>query len=103
MDIGEIERFVLDATVEGTLRQDKLEAALLAVSEGVDSLALSSGSTKINDYMDELDAELLGTPNTEMGEIDALHESLDAVAEKGLNTVRQLRQTTQTSEQETIQ
>jgi len=50
--------------------------------------------------MDELDAELLDTPEVATGEVDALHESLDAVAAKGLDTVRKLRQA---NEQETMQ
>jgi len=50
MDIGELERFVLDATVEGTLQQDKLAAMLQEISGGVDALAQSSGSSGIDDY-----------------------------------------------------
>jgi len=100
MDIGELERFVLDATVEGTLQQDKLAAMLQEISGGVDALAQSSGSSGIDDFMDELDAELLDTPEVATGEVDALHESLDAVAAKGLDTVRKLRQA---NEQETMQ
>ena len=92
MDIAELERFVLDATVEGTLQQDKLAAALQAVSGGVDMLSQSSGDSGIDDFMDNLDAELLDTPTTENAEVDKMHENLDAVADKGLNTVQKLRQ-----------
>ena len=103
MDIAELETFVLDATVEGTLQQEKLVAALQGITGGVDAFAQASGDPGIDEFMDNLDAELLDTPPTETNEVAALHESLDAVAEKGLDTVRKLRQTTQENEQEAIQ
>ena len=108
MDIAELERFVLDATVDGTLQQDKLAAILQGITDGVDVLAQSSGDPGIDDYMDNLDAELLDTPTTQMpeitsGEVNQMHENLDAVAAKGLDAVRKLRQAQQSTIQEDTQ
>ncbi len=108
MDLGELEKFVLDATVEGTLQQDKLAAALQGITGGIESLSQSSVDTGIDDFMDELDAQLLDTPSTETpilasGEIDEMLGNLDAVAAKGLDTARKMRQARQLNEQETSQ
>lgn len=103
MDIGELERFVLDATVEGTLQQEKLASALQEVSGGIDAMNASSGSAGVDEFMAELDAELLDSPALASGEVDALHESLDAVAAKGLDTARKLRQPSPSNERETMQ
>jgi hypothetical protein len=106
LDRDELERYVLDATVEGTLQQDKLAAILQTTIGGVDALVQASGSPGIDEEMDNLDAELgLTSPTTEMpgitaGEVDAMHESLDAVAAKGLDTARKLRQASQRNEHE---
>ena len=107
MDIDELERFVLDATVEGTLQQDKLAAALQGVTGGIDALSQTSGDPGIDEFMDNLDAELLDTPTTETpgltaGEVDKMHENLDAVAERGLNLARK-QQTQQPTTQEAMQ
>jgi hypothetical protein len=104
MDIADLERFVLDATVEGTLQQDKLAAALQGITGGVDTLVQSSGDPGIDEFMDNLDAELLDSPPTvETVNVDALHESLAALAAKGLETARKLRQGSQPNEQEAVQ
>lgn len=100
MDIGELETFVLDATVEGTLQQDKLAAALQGISGGVESLSQASADPGMDDFMDELDAELLDTPSDEMDDVNALHESLDAVAAKGIDTAQKIRQARKTTERE---
>ena len=107
MDIDELERFVLDATVEGTLQQDKLAAALQGITGGIDALSQSSGDPGIDEFMDNLDAELLDAPTTEMpglsaADVDKMHESLDAVAAKGLDAARKIRQAQQ-PEQENVQ
>jgi hypothetical protein len=102
MDIAELESFVLDATVEGTLQQDKLAAALQGITGGVDAIAASSGDPGIDEYMSNLDAELIDTPSTESMDIDKMHESIDAVVDKGLDAVRKLRQVQQT-EREDVQ
>ena len=99
MDIGELERYVMDATVEGKLQQDKLAAMLQEISGGVDALSQTSSDSGIDEFMNNLDAELLDTSNVTANEESALHESLDAVAEKGLDTARKLRQV---HEQETV-
>ena len=109
MDIAELERFVLDATVEGTLQQDKLVAALQGITGGIDALAQSSGDPGIDEFMDNLDAELLDVPTTETpglstAEVDKMHEStlnerLDAVAAKGLDAARKIRQAQQPEEE----
>ena len=106
MDIDELERFVLDATVEGTLQQDKLAAALQGITGGIDALSQSSGDPGIDEFMDNLDAELLDAPTTEMpglsaADVDKMHESLDAVAAKGLDAARKIRQAQQ-PEQENV-
>ena len=76
---------------------DKLAAALQAVSGGVDALVQSSGSSGVDDFMSELDAELIGedTPSLATGEVDALNKSLDAVVAKGLDAAKKLQQTSQ--------
>jgi len=109
MDIAELETFVLDATVEGTLQQDKLVAALQGITGGVDALAQASGDPGIDEFQDNLDAELgltastTETPGLSADEVAGMHENLDAVAAKGLETARKLRQASQPNEQEAIQ
>ncbi len=105
MDIAELERFVLDATVEGTLQQDKLAAALRGITEGVDALNVSSQDSGVDDFMNELDAELLGkTETTSLAahseQLDDILKNIDSVAEKGLTASRKIQQTNRQDEEQ---
>ena len=112
MDIADLERYVLDATVDGRLQMEKLTAALQAVSGGVEALAQASGSLDTDDIMAKYDAELLDLPITETPVVatdkvnqmhdSALNEGLDAVADKIIDLARK-QQTQQSTEQEAVQ
>ena len=105
MDIGELESFVLDATVEGTLQQDKLAAALQGITEGVDALSVTSQDSGVDDFMSELDAELIGesapeTVSASSDQLDDILKNIDSVAEKGLEAARKMRQTNNPGEEQ---
>lgn len=105
MDIGELESFVLDATVEGTLQQDKLAAALQGITEGVDALSVTSQDSGVDDFMSELDAELLGesapsTVSASSDQLDDILKNIDSVAEKGLEASRKIQQANRRDEEQ---
>ena len=107
MDIADLERYVLDATVDGRLHLEKLTAALQAVSGGVDALAQASGNQEADDIMAKYDAELLDIPTTETSAVTSagvnqMHGDLDARADRILDHARK-QQTQQSDQQETVQ
>ncbi len=96
MDIGELENYVVAATVEGTLQQEKLAVILQEVSEGVDALTGSAQETEIDDYMASLDAELLGDSDPVFdGENAAFEDVLRDIdaASRGIDVARKKNET----------
>lgn len=94
MDLGELESFVTEATIEGTLRQEKLAAMLQGVDVGVEQIAGIAQEASLHDFMAGLDAELIGSPyekdkkKTDLLDIGAL----EAVVTKEPAVVRERRQ-----------
>ena len=102
MDLGELENYVAEATIEGTLQQEKLAAMLHGINTGVSDLGEVSQDPGINDFMSELDAELFGkTQQVEQtdksGDVDQVLKTIDAVASKGIDAARQMQQNSNTT------
>ena len=93
MDLGELENYVAEATIEGTLQQEKLAAMLQGINDGVSQLSGVSQDAGIGDFMAELDAELLGGTGqqTERDMTDVM-KTINAVAEMGADAARQMQQ-----------
>lgn len=105
MDVAELEGFVLDATIEGTLRQDKLAATLRRITEGADAINDSGGDSDVDDFMDELDAELLGESRSPSvtgasEQLDDILRDIDSVAEKGVEVSRKIQRTNRPDEEQ---
>ncbi len=92
MDLGELENYVTEATIEGTLHQEKLAAMLRGVSEGVDQLDGVARDAALGNFMAELDAELLGDGETPEKEHTHAGAALDTVVMHGLTAARALQQ-----------
>jgi len=122
MDLGELENYVTEATVEGTLQQEKLAAMLQGITTGVERLSGVSQDTGIGDLMAELDAELLDGQQTtdaipvaervavrhglDSAGIDTViqnAEELNARAERGADAARRLHQTIPTPQNDARQ
>lgn len=95
MDLGELQSYIAEATIEGTLHQEKLATILQGVSEGVDQLIGASQDSGLDDFMADLDATLLGTKPAQ--ETAAPQETFDmdalnAVVDKGIAAAREIQQ-----------
>lgn len=92
MDMAEIEKFVTDATIEGSLQQEKLATMLQQVSDGVEQITQTSGDVALDDLMSELDGEVARRSQTaapaDAGLADVMNE-LDAAISKGAQAARQ--------------
>ncbi len=92
MDMAEIERFVTDATIEGTLQQDKLATMLQHVTDGAEQIMQTTGEAGLDDLMSELDGEVArdksGAAPVDAGLADVMNE-LDAAISKGAQAARQ--------------
>ena len=82
MDMGEIETYINEATVEGTLQQEKLAGVLQQVSEGSERIIESTVDQSLNELMAELDGE-------ESEDLKDADIALDAAIAKGERAVRQ--------------
>jgi hypothetical protein len=95
MDMSEVETFINDATVEGTLQQDKLAAMLQQVTEGVERISESAGDGSLTELMAELDGEVSTQPVRQTAgqdsELATVMTELDAAAAKGAEAARKLR------------
>jgi hypothetical protein len=94
MDLGELENYVAEATIEGTLQQEKLAAMLQGINDGVSQLSGVSQDASIGDFMAELDAELIGSPVQQQTTRDMtdVMKTINAVAEMGADAARQMQQ-----------
>jgi len=95
MDMSEVEAFINEATVEGTLQQDKLAAMLQQVTEGVDQITESAADSSLEDLMAELDGEAATAEPSEkvaeQADLSSVMEELDAAAAKGAEAARKIR------------
>ena len=94
MDETELTRFIQDATVEGTLQQEKLAMMLQGVMDGTDLISATAGESTTGDLMSELDAEL-GLNVSERTEKDAELEAvreIDALLNRGAEAARKVHE-----------
>ena len=94
MDLGELENYVAEATIEGTLQQEKLAAMLQGINDGVSQLSDVSQDASIGGFMAELDAELLGDVKQQRttADMNDVMKTINAVAEMGADAARQMQQ-----------
>jgi len=98
MDLGELENYVAEATIEGTLQQEKLAAMLRGIDDGVLQLGSVSQDTSIGEFMAELDAELLETspPKEQIPistcDLDHVMKTIDVVAARGMDVAKKMQQ-----------
>jgi hypothetical protein len=104
MDLGELENYVAEATIEGTLQQEKLAAMLQGINDGVTQLSGVSQDASIGNYMAELDAELLGDSGKQTtSDMSDVMKTINAVAEMGADAARQMQQNVQRQSSNTTQ
>lgn len=84
MDVAEIERYITDATVEGTLHQEKLAATLRQLEGGLATLNEGIDDPSLDELMRELDADLDGPAVTE--ERPEREKTVDVETEKAVKT-----------------
>ena len=93
MDLGELENYVAEATIEGTLQQEKLAAMLQGINDGVSQLSGVSQDAGIGDFMAELDAELIDDSGQQTArDMTDVMKTINAVAEMGADAARQMQQ-----------
>ncbi|MGB0599797.1 MAG: hypothetical protein ACPGLY_24195 [Rubripirellula sp.] len=92
MDLAEIETFVNEATIEGTLQQEKLASMLQQVSEGAEQIMSGVADESLDDLMSELDGETPVAERTENGEVGDLMKELDQVISQGEKLANQAQQ-----------
>ena len=93
MDLGELENYVAEATIEGTLQQEKLATMLQGINDGVSQLSGVSQDESLGDFMSELDAELIGNSGQQTArDITDVMKTINAVAEMGADAARQMQQ-----------
>jgi hypothetical protein len=97
MDMAEIEKFVTDATIEGSLQQEKLATMLQQVSDGVQAITQTSGDAGLDALMNELDNEVgqrSETKATADAGLAGVMQELDAAISKGVQAAKQATQGT---------
>ena len=96
MDMSEIEAFINEATVEGTLKQDKLAALLQSVTDGVATISESASDGSLDELMAELDGEVAQQTVSAGGQTDRelsdVMTELDAAISRGARVARQAQQ-----------
>lgn len=96
MDTGEIEAFINEATIDGTLQQEKLAAMLQQVTDGVEQISASAADGSLDDLMAELDGEVAQQAESAGAETDRelsrVMSELDAAISRGALAARQAQQ-----------
>jgi hypothetical protein len=106
MDVGKLEKYILDATENGQLNQEKLATIIGGIASSLETIGVNSQSTGIDDFMDNLDAELLGETSTKETAIvsgyvvDERGKKIDELSDKYLDVARQVQQTNQPYEED---
>ncbi len=96
MDMSEIEAYINEATIEGTLQQEKLAAMLQQVTDGVEQISQSASDSSLDELMAELDGEvseqaaLAGTETDR--DLSQVMSELDAAISRGAEAARQAQQ-----------
>ena len=89
MDMGEIEAFINEATIEGTLQQEKLASMLQQVSDGADRVMEGTADESLDELMAELDGEVGGgVTESGSGGLKDVMKDLDAAIAKGEQAAR---------------
>jgi len=95
MDMAEVETFINEATVEGTLQQEKLAAMLQQVTEGVARITETANDSSLNDLMAELEGDKAVQAARQSAAQDAdlarVMTELDAAAAKGAEAARKIQ------------
>jgi hypothetical protein len=103
MDLSELENYVTGATIEGTLQQEKLAEMLQNITSGVKRLNDESQDTGINNFMAELDLELLSDTGpqqeTVKDDMSDVMKTINTVAEMGADAARQMQQNNNTQQE----
>lgn len=89
MDVAEIESYVAECTVNGTLQQEKLAAVMQSLEQGMQSMSEMGADNSLEDIMAELDTECATAVHTTETVDPALLNELDALAEKGAAAARE--------------
>ncbi len=93
MEMADLERFIQDATVEGTLQQEKLGVMLQSVMDGTDLLAETAGESSTAELMSDLDAELGLTSEKSQEDTDKeVTQQLDALLNRGVEAARKVHE-----------
>ena len=89
MDMGEMEVFINEATIEGTLQQEKLATMLQQVSEGAETIIQGTSDESLDELMAELDGEASGGVTESGGGLQDVMKDLDAAIAKGEQAAKQ--------------
>jgi hypothetical protein len=96
MDMAEIESFINEAVVEGTLQQEKLATMLQQVTEGAQQITAAGSDVSLDELMADLDrevaAEAVPAAPTRDAELDQVMSELDAAITRGAQLARQAQQ-----------
>ena len=89
LDEAEIGAYINEATIEGTLQQDKLASMLQQVSEGAEQITEGAADAGLDELMAELDGEASGGVTEGGGGLKDVMTELDAAIAKGEQAARQ--------------
>jgi len=89
LDSAEIEAYINEATIEGTLQQEKLANMLQQVGEGAERITEGSADGSLDELMAELDGETGGGVTEGGGGLKDVMTELDAAITKGEQVARQ--------------
>ena len=89
LDSAEIETYINEATIEGTLQQEKLANMLQQVGEGAERITEGSADGSLEELMAELDGETGGGVTEGGGGLKDVMKDLDAAIAKGEQAARQ--------------
>ena len=88
-DLAEMEAYIQQFTVEGTLQQDKLGEMLKTLGSGTDAISESMEDEGLKDLMAELDGESTGGVTETGGDLKNVMKDLDGAISKAEQAARQ--------------
>ena len=88
-DLAEMEAYIQQFTVEGTLQQDKLGEMLKTLGTGTDAISESTADQGLKDLMAELDGESAGGVTETGGDLKNVMKDLDGAISKAEQAARQ--------------
>jgi len=92
-DLAEMEAYIQQFTVEGTLQQDKLGEMLKTLGTGTDAITDSTADQGLKDLMDELDEESAGGVTETGGDLKNVMKDLDGAISKAEQAAARQAQT----------